>query len=127
MRACPGWSRDARRGTWPPKVSRCLDGTGFRRAPAAPSGRGRRPDMGPLAVRAGTFADAMDASDPISRFAELVRADEFGRLDLAIGLIGQAFDRRAAADDVARELDGLAEGVEPTFEGIAAGLFGSGL
>jgi regulator of sirC expression with transglutaminase-like and TPR domain len=68
----------------------------------------------------------MDA-DPIVTFAALVQADQLERLDIAVGLIGAAFDRRADLDALDARLAALAGRVEPTFESVAGGLFGTGL
>jgi regulator of sirC expression with transglutaminase-like and TPR domain len=68
----------------------------------------------------------MDA-DPIATFAALVQADQFERLDIAVGLIGAAFDRRADLDVLDARLTALAGRVEPTFESVAGGLFATGL
>lgn len=69
----------------------------------------------------------MDAADPLQRFAAFVRADEFERLDVPVGLIGAAFDRRAHIGTVIAELDRLGQRFEPSFAAIMDGLFGSGL
>jgi len=75
----------------------------------------------------GTVPSAMDADDPLLRFAASVRGGELDRLDLPLALIGAAFDRRADVDAVLAELDQLGQRFEPSFEAIMAGLFGSGL
>src|SRR6478609_9203016 len=56
---------------------------------------------------AGTVCGAMNAADPLQRFAVLARADGFQRLDVPMALIGAAFDRRADIDAVVGELDQL--------------------
>jgi len=76
---------------------------------------------------AGTVCGAMNAADPLQRFAVLARADGFQRLDVPMALIGAAFDRRADIDAVVGELDQLGARFEPTFEAIMDGLFASGL
>ncbi len=94
----------------------------------------------------------MDASaDPVARFIAAVRpspVDGLGGtardvplpmpldvplempldmpLDMVVALVGEAFDRRAGAADVIADLDELAGGIDPSFEGVMHGLFASG-
>ena len=66
--------------------------------------------------------------DPAARFTSLINGPAAAaELGLLVALIGAAFDRRADVDAVIAELDDLAARCEPSFEGIMAGLFGSGL
>ncbi len=66
--------------------------------------------------------------DPAARFTSLINGPAADAdLGLLVTLIGAAFDRRADVDAVIGELDELAARCEPSFEGIMAGLFGSGL
>jgi regulator of sirC expression with transglutaminase-like and TPR domain len=66
--------------------------------------------------------------DPAARFVTLINAPaQSAHLDVLCGLIGEAFDRRATVAATCAELDLLVDGVTPTFEGLMAALFGSGL
>ena len=70
----------------------------------------------------------MSSIDPADRFASLINSPAAeADLGLLVALVGAAFDRRAAVDDVLGELDELGRRFDPTFLGIIEGLFGSGL